>query len=93
MTTTPLSNPAQPPTPHSTWTWETGDVSPDKTGEYLAAWKIGLEQYTYTVEMYYVDDGWETKAFLGFIPDFWLEIRRPIEKQPSIGLPRPSRTR
>lgn len=67
-----------PPTPRSTW--KKGNVNPDQTGEYLAAWKTGPEQYTYTVEQYYVDDGWEAKSFLAFAPDFWQAIRAPKEK-------------
>ncbi len=62
-------------------TWKTGDINPGKTGEYLAAWQIGPDEYTYTVEMYYVDTGWEAKGFLAFSPDFWQEIRPPKVKQ------------
>ncbi len=62
--------------------WQAGNVNPTKTGEYLTALRIGPKQYTYIVDNFHVQHGWEMEAFTGTVPDLWQEIQPiPTEMQ------------
>ncbi len=57
--------------------WIPNTKTPTENGEYLAAWKVGPDTFSYTVENFHGTGGWETEAFLGIPPDFWCKIEAP----------------